>query len=49
MVMSETIIIRCAKCHGTGKLKDGIKCPCHYFGGPVKRFSGDLWEVERRE
>lgn len=47
MVMSKTISIQCAKCHGKGVKDDGSSCPCHYFGGPIKRFDGDLWELSQ--
>jgi hypothetical protein len=45
MVMSGTIILQCSKCHGKGTKPNGEQCLCYLFGGPIKRFYKDLWEI----
>jgi len=47
--MSEPVVIQCAQCHGTGTKGNGEQCLCYLFGGPVKRFDGDHWEVKRND
>lgn len=42
--MSHVILI-CKICDGTGKKPNGDQCMCYLFGGPIKRFDGDLWKV----
>jgi len=47
--MSKTIVLQCALCHGTGTKDNGAQCLCYLFGGPIKRFDGDLWEVKNND
>jgi len=48
--MIKTIVLRCKQCEGTGKMKDGNECICHYFGGPIRviKYNLNLWEEVAR-